>query len=220
MRRRLRTTRSTVAAFLSQLVDFPRSCQLCSYRGAPTLPHPPRPQPNPTSQQCGSSTQEQRTSSSSKITSKAHTRFPPTHGAPNEVSFEQYPRKPNTAGTGWDGLAKINKTCELALGRSLNYAWVDTCFNDKSSKLSEATNYMFRWCTDAAPSVSGIFDIHMPMTYSEGAKAWFRLRGEIAKQSCDLSLFTWTVGRAVFSKWILLSCHKERVTNRQSPTRM
>jgi len=47
---------------------------------------------------------------------------------------------------------------------------------------------------DIAYCLMGIFDIHMPMIYGEGAKAWFRLQEEIAKQSCDHSLFAWTQG--------------------------
>ncbi|KAF7536121.1 hypothetical protein G7054_g4798 [Neopestalotiopsis clavispora] len=50
------------------------------------------------------------------------------------------------------GFAKIEKTCELARGRGLDYAWVDTCCIDKTSsaELSEAINSMFRWYKDAA----------------------------------------------------------------------
>jgi len=45
---------------------------------------------------------------------------------------------------------------------------------------------------DAAYCLMGIFDIHMPMIYGEGKKAFMRLQEEIAKQSCDFSLFAWT----------------------------
>lgn len=45
---------------------------------------------------------------------------------------------------------------------------------------------------DAAYCLMGIFDIHMPMIYGEGKKAFMRLQEEITKQSCDLSLFAWT----------------------------
>ncbi|KAK4109274.1 HET-domain-containing protein, partial [Canariomyces notabilis] len=45
---------------------------------------------------------------------------------------------------------------------------------------------------DTAYCLMGIFDIHMPMIYGEGKKAFMRLQEEIAKQSCDLSLFAWT----------------------------
>jgi len=45
---------------------------------------------------------------------------------------------------------------------------------------------------DMAYCMLGIFDIHMPLMYGEGAKAFLRLQEEIAKQTCDLSLFAWT----------------------------
>jgi hypothetical protein len=46
-----------------------------------------------------------------------------------------------------NGYAKIEKACQLAIRKRLNYVWVDTCCIDKSSssELSEAINSMFRW---------------------------------------------------------------------------
>ncbi|KXH31651.1 HET domain-containing protein [Colletotrichum nymphaeae SA-01] len=44
---------------------------------------------------------------------------------------------------------------------------------------------------DRAYSLLGLFDIHMPMIYGEGAKAFQRLQEEIAKGTDDLSLFAW-----------------------------
>ncbi|KAE9370893.1 HET-domain-containing protein [Stipitochalara longipes BDJ] len=38
----------------------------------------------------------------------------------------------------------------------------------------------------------GIFDVHMPMIYGEGEKAFLRLQHEIIKGSTDQSLFAWT----------------------------
>ncbi|CZR69502.1 related to beta transducin-like protein [Phialocephala subalpina] len=45
------------------------------------------------------------------------------------------------------GFWKIERTCQLALDRNIEYAWVDTCCIDKSSsaELTEAINSMFRW---------------------------------------------------------------------------
>jgi Heterokaryon incompatibility protein (HET) len=45
------------------------------------------------------------------------------------------------------GFSKIERTCELAVERSIEYAWIDTCCIDKSSsaELTEAINSMFRW---------------------------------------------------------------------------
>jgi hypothetical protein len=45
---------------------------------------------------------------------------------------------------------------------------------------------------DIAYCMLGIFDIHMHLLYGEGGKAFIRLQEEIAKQTCDLSLFAWT----------------------------
>ncbi|KAI8627208.1 heterokaryon incompatibility protein-domain-containing protein [Xylariaceae sp. FL1651] len=44
---------------------------------------------------------------------------------------------------------------------------------------------------DMAYCLLGIFDINMPLIYGEGRKAFTRLQEEIAKGSCDLSLFAW-----------------------------
>ncbi|KAI0530430.1 heterokaryon incompatibility protein-domain-containing protein [Xylaria digitata] len=44
---------------------------------------------------------------------------------------------------------------------------------------------------DMAYCLLGIFDVNMPLIYGEGQKAFVRLQEEIAKESCDLSLFAW-----------------------------
>ncbi|KAI1192927.1 heterokaryon incompatibility protein-domain-containing protein [Nemania serpens] len=44
---------------------------------------------------------------------------------------------------------------------------------------------------DLAYCLFGIFDVNMPLIYGEGRKAFMRLQEEIAKDSCDLSLFAW-----------------------------
>ncbi|KAK7967654.1 uncharacterized protein PG986_001931 [Apiospora aurea] len=45
---------------------------------------------------------------------------------------------------------------------------------------------------DEAYCLLGIFNVHMPMIYGEGRKAFLRLQEEIAKDSGDLSLLAWT----------------------------
>ncbi|KAI1338604.1 heterokaryon incompatibility protein-domain-containing protein [Xylariaceae sp. FL0016] len=45
---------------------------------------------------------------------------------------------------------------------------------------------------DMAYCLMGIFDVHMPMIYGEGPKAFVRLQEEIARETSDLSLFAWT----------------------------
>jgi hypothetical protein len=44
---------------------------------------------------------------------------------------------------------------------------------------------------DVAYSLLGIFDIHMPLLYGEGAKAFLRLQEELLKTTDDYSLFAW-----------------------------
>ncbi|KAH9927920.1 HET-domain-containing protein [Epithele typhae] len=44
---------------------------------------------------------------------------------------------------------------------------------------------------DEAYCLLGIFDINMPTLYGEGARAFYRLQQEIAKQSPDTTLFAW-----------------------------
>jgi Heterokaryon incompatibility protein (HET) len=51
-----------------------------------------------------------------------------------------------------------------------------------------------RNCTrleDTAYSLMGLFDIHMPMLYGEGEKAFMRLQEEIIKTNFDMSIFAW-----------------------------
>ncbi|KAK8035467.1 hypothetical protein PG993_010462 [Apiospora rasikravindrae] len=45
---------------------------------------------------------------------------------------------------------------------------------------------------DEAYCLLGLFNVHMPMIYGEGRKAFLRLQEEIAKDSGDLSLLAWT----------------------------
>lgn len=51
---------------------------------------------------------------------------------------------------------------------------------------------------DIAYCMLGIFDIFLPLIYGEGNKAFLRLQEEIAKQTCDLSLFAWTAALPPF----------------------
>jgi hypothetical protein len=44
---------------------------------------------------------------------------------------------------------------------------------------------------DIAYSLLGIFDVHMPLVYGEGPKAFLRLQEQILKRSADHTLFAW-----------------------------
>ncbi|KAI0965418.1 heterokaryon incompatibility protein-domain-containing protein [Xylaria arbuscula] len=60
------------------------------------------------------------------------------------------------------------------------------------AKMSWASSRKCGRPEDMAYSLLGIFDIHMPLIYGEGAKAAFqRLQLEIIKSTPDLSLFAW-----------------------------
>ncbi|KAH9208012.1 heterokaryon incompatibility protein-domain-containing protein [Leptodontidium sp. 2 PMI_412] len=63
----------------------------------------------------------------------------------NEVSFQDMADVKRARKK--QGFSKIQRTCQLALDRNIEYAWVDTCCIDKSSsaELTEAINSMFRW---------------------------------------------------------------------------
>ncbi|KAK7985477.1 HET-domain-containing protein [Apiospora saccharicola] len=65
-----------------------------------------------------------------------------------------------------------------------------------------------RSCTrteDVAYCLMGIFDINMPMLYSEGKKAFVRLQEEILKETEDHSLFAWAVPADSDRAWCLVS---------------
>ncbi|OTB07250.1 hypothetical protein M426DRAFT_318279 [Hypoxylon sp. CI-4A] len=56
-------------------------------------------------------------------------------------------------------------------------------------KMSWAAKRQTTRIEDMAYCLLGIFDIHMPLLYGEGANAFIRLQEEIIKQSDDLSIF-------------------------------
>jgi hypothetical protein len=64
---------------------------------------------------------------------------------------------------------------------------------------------------DLAYCLLGIFDVHMPLLYGEGSKAFIRLQKEIMKGSTDQSLFAWTPSQTstVCKRGILAQCPKD-----------
>ncbi|RDW66828.1 hypothetical protein BP5796_09577 [Coleophoma crateriformis] len=54
---------------------------------------------------------------------------------------------------------------------------------------------------DMAYCLMGLFEIHMPMLYGEGERAFIRLQEEIIKQSDDKSIFAWTNPKSSFSTY-------------------
>lgn len=57
--------------------------------------------------------------------------------------------------------------------------------------MSWAANRVTTRLEDVAYSLLGIFDVHMPLLYGEGYKAFIRLQEQIMKESDDHSLFAW-----------------------------
>lgn len=58
---------------------------------------------------------------------------------------------------------------------------------------------------DRAYCLLGLFDVHMPMLYGEGNKAFVRLQEEIMKYSDDESLFAWTIADGIECEGLLAS---------------
>lgn len=60
-----------------------------------------------------------------------------------------------------------------------------------AQRFSWAANRATTRVEDLAYSLMGLFDIHMPMLYGEGEKAFIRLQEEILKNNGDDSIFSW-----------------------------
>jgi hypothetical protein len=82
-----------------------------------------------------------------------------TRGA-DEVSFQDM--QSISAARQKEGFKKINFCCEQAKRDGLGWAWVDTCFIDKTSsaELSEAINSMFRWYSQSMICYAYLDDVH------------------------------------------------------------
>ncbi|PIL37657.1 hypothetical protein GSI_01351 [Ganoderma sinense ZZ0214-1] len=61
-----------------------------------------------------------------------------------------------------------------------------------AARMSWAANWETTRIEDQAYSLLGIFDIHMPMLYGEGSRAFSRLQEEILRRIPDQSIFAWT----------------------------
>ena len=63
---------------------------------------------------------------------------------PREISFKEVRNRTAPPGP---ALRKFERCCQLAVSKSLQWVWIDTCCIDKrsSAELSEAINSMFKW---------------------------------------------------------------------------
>ena len=60
-----------------------------------------------------------------------------------------------------------------------------------AQKMYWASGRQTRRVEDAAYSLMGLFDIHMPLLYGEGPKAFYRLQEEILRRTQDHTLLAW-----------------------------
>ncbi|KAB5523852.1 heterokaryon incompatibility protein-domain-containing protein [Coniochaeta sp. 2T2.1] len=60
-----------------------------------------------------------------------------------------------------------------------------------AQKMSWASQRVTTRTEDVAYCLLGLFDIHMPLIYGEGSRAFRRLQEEISTQASDLTLFSW-----------------------------
>ncbi|KAF7559993.1 hypothetical protein G7046_g4171 [Stylonectria norvegica] len=77
------------------------------------------------------------------------------------------------------GYQKIVQSCNVALQKTHDYIWIDTCCIDKSSsaELSEAINSMFRWYSEATICITYLSDVTLAKDgHIEGftESRWFR----------------------------------------------
>ncbi|KAH8803635.1 hypothetical protein F5884DRAFT_712496, partial [Xylogone sp. PMI_703] len=77
-----------------------------------------------------------------------------------EVDFQEMRFQRNIA-MKKKGFNKINMTCDIAKERGIPYAWIDTCYIDKTSgaALSDTINSMFRWYKDSSICLAYLSDV-------------------------------------------------------------
>lgn len=68
-----------------------------------------------------------------------------------------------------------------------------------STRMSWASARKTSRIEDRAYSLMGIFDVHMPILYGEGEKAFMKLQMEIVKISVDHSIFAWEL--PAYTRW-------------------
>ncbi|KAJ0158907.1 Vegetative incompatibility protein HET-E-1 [Colletotrichum tanaceti] len=107
--------------------------------------------------------------------------------APHLVEF--YDQAWNDVGTKTSLVDLIHERtgirCDVLSGRCL-LTWVRV-----AERMSWASNRQTSRREDIAYCLLGIFDIHMPLLYGEGPRAFQRLQQEILRNSEDLSILLW-----------------------------
>ncbi|KAI1206813.1 HET-domain-containing protein [Annulohypoxylon truncatum] len=92
----------------------------------------------------------------------------------NEVTFQEWERRTDSAVRRKSGYAKIVGACRRAEADGLQYLWCDTNCIDKSSsaELSEAINSMFSWYHDSAVCYAYLADVQAK-TGTLAKSRWF-----------------------------------------------
>jgi hypothetical protein len=89
-----------------------------------------------------------------------------------------------------------------------------------AERMSWAAHRQSTRVEDVAYCLLGIFDIHMPLLYGEGTKAFIRLQEEILRTTDDYSLFSWCATTSEQSTYRgLLARHPEEFQHCQSVER-
>jgi hypothetical protein len=114
--------------------------------------------------------------------------------APSKVEF--YARDWTDIGTKWSLEEKIALITGIP-PRVLR----ERCLHNHTvaEKMSWASSRSTTRIEDMAYCLMGIFDIHMPLIYGEGCKAFTRLQTEILAQSEDYSFLIWTPSHQSYS---------------------
>jgi hypothetical protein len=91
-----------------------------------------------------------------------------------EVSFQEMSLPSRSS---MNGFEKIVKTCQLARGHGLGFAWIDTCCIDKSSsaELTESINSMWQYYLNAATCYVSLQDLPPNIPIEDGLAhcRWF-----------------------------------------------
>ncbi|KAL9613394.1 MAG: hypothetical protein Q9167_002042 [Letrouitia subvulpina] len=107
--------------------------------------------------------------------------------APEVVNF--FDRDWNMAGTKIELSADLSLKTKIPEGVLRHSSELSTC--SIAQRISWAAHRESTRIEDKAYSLMGLFNIHMPMIYGEGASAFLRLQQNIIQQSKDESIFAW-----------------------------
>ncbi|KAI4269161.1 MAG: hypothetical protein LQ337_007451 [Flavoplaca oasis] len=89
---------------------------------------------------------------------------------PREISFKEVRNRTAPPGP---ALRKIERCCQLAVSKGLQWVWIDTCCIDKrsSAELSEAINSMYKWYQRSEVCFVHLSDFQLsPTELSKGEK--------------------------------------------------